>query len=63
MPFSASQKNASIKGIKSGKSKKIYAKIKAEFDALVSPKTARQIQEKLRNLNDSYKKATENSKK
>ena len=37
--------------------------IKAEFDALVSPKTARQIQEKLRNLNDSYKKATENSKK
>ena len=63
LQFSASQKNTSIKGIKSGKSKKIYAKIKVEFDALVSSKTARQIQEKLRNLKDCYKKATKNSKK
>ena len=63
MQFSASQKNMSIKGTESGKSRIIYAKIKAEIDALGSPKTTRQIQETLRNLKDSYKKAIKNNEK
>ena len=53
----------SIKGIESGKSRIIYAKIKAEIDALGSPKTTRQIQETLRNLKDSYKKTMKNNEK
>ena len=52
-----------IQGIESGKSRVIYAKIKAEIDTLGTPKAAKQIREKLRNLKDSYKKATENNRK
>ena len=52
-----------IQGIESGKSRVIYAKIKAEIDTLGTPKTTKQVREKLRNLKDSYKKAKENNRK
>ena len=39
-----------IQGIESGKSRVIYAKIKAEIDTLGTPKTTKQIRKKLRNL-------------
>ena len=52
-----------IQGIESGKSRVIYAKIKAEADTLGTPKTIKQIGEKFRNLKDCYKKAKESNKK
>ena len=42
-----------IQGIQSGKSRVIYAIIKAKIDTLGASKTAKQIREKLRNLKDS----------
>ena len=52
-----------IQGIESGKSRVIYAKIKAETDTLEILKNTKQIREKLRNLKDSYKVAKENNRK
>ena len=52
-----------IQGLESGKSRVIYAKIKAEIDTLRTPKTNKQIRQKLRNLKGSYKKAKENNRK
>ena len=52
-----------IQGIESGKQRVIYTKIKTEIDTLGTPKTTKQIREKLRNLKDSYKKAKENNRK
>ena len=51
-----------IQGIESGKSRVIYAKIIAEIDTLGTPKTTKQIREKLRNLKDCYKKAKESNR-
>ena len=56
-------RKGNIQGIESGKSREIYAKIKAETDTLGTRKTIKQIREKLRNLKDSYKKAKENNRK
>ena len=52
-----------IQGIESGKSRVIYAKIKAETDTLETLKNTKQIREKLRNLKGSYKVAKENNRK
>ena len=41
-----------IQGIESGKLRVIYAKIKVEIDTLGTPKTTKQIREKLRHLKD-----------
>ena len=42
-----------IRGIESGKLRVIYAKIKVEIDTLGTPKTTKQIREKLRHFKDS----------
>ena len=45
-----------VQGIESGKSRKIYTKIKAEIDTLETMKSTKRIREKLRNLKTLTKK-------
>ena len=52
-----------IQGIESGRLRVNYAKVITKTDTLGTPKTTKQIREKLRNLKHFYKKAKENNRK